>query len=91
MAILVRLPKITREQFDKVNTKLTASAPPALLLHVSFGEGDSVEGFQVWESEEAWGSDMGRVLPVLQEAGVSTDTPPTAVPVIVMQGARVQG
>jgi hypothetical protein len=57
----------------------------------SLNEGDAVKGFQVWESEEAWGADMGRVLPVLQEAGVNTDTPPTAMPVVVMQGSKLQG
>ena len=91
MAILIRLPKITREQFDKVNAALAPTSPSSLLIHVSFGEGDEVEGFQVWESAEAWSSDMPRVLPVLQGAGMSVDQPPTPIPVVIIQGSKVQG
>lgn len=91
MAILIRLPKITREQYDTVNAALTPTAPPSLLIQVSFGEGDEVEGFQVWESAEAFASDMPRVLPVLQEAGLSVDQPPTPIPVVTLQGSKIQG
>jgi hypothetical protein len=90
MAILIRLPKVTKEQAAKVNAALGPTSPPALLIHVSFSDGDGVEGFQVWESEEAWASDMPRVLPVLQAAGLSVDRPPTAMPVLTMQGSKVQ-
>jgi hypothetical protein len=91
MAILVRLPKITREQHTKVSAALDGTSPPALLIHVTFGEGDEVEGFQVWESEEAWASDMPRVLPVLKANGLSVDRPPTPIPVVIMQGSKVKG
>lgn len=90
MAIAVRLPKVTREQYDKISAQLIATAPPGLLLHVSFGEGDEIEGLQVWESEQAWGNDMARVLPVLQGAGIDVGQPPTAVPVVAMQGSKLQ-
>jgi hypothetical protein len=56
---------------------------------VSFGAGDKIEGLQVWESEEAWGADMPRVLPVLAEAGIETATPPTPVPAVFIAGSKV--
>jgi hypothetical protein len=90
MAILVRLPKVTKEQHAKLSAALGPTSPPALLLHVAFSDGDGVEGFQVWESEEAWASDMPRVLPVLKEAGLNVDRPPTAVPVVTMLGSKVK-
>ena len=90
MAVVVRLPKITKEQYEQISAKLTPTSPPGLLVHVSFSEGDSVEGFQVWESEEVWGADMARVLPVLTEAGVSTERPPTAMPVLAIEGSKLQ-
>ncbi|HEY8740618.1 MAG TPA: hypothetical protein VIN56_08510 [Candidatus Dormibacteraeota bacterium] len=89
MAIVIRLPGLTQAQYDKISEKLMPTAPPGLLVHVSFGEGDNIEGFQVWESQEAWAGDMGRVLPVLQENGVGVDTPPTPMPVVAMQGSKL--
>jgi hypothetical protein len=91
MAILIRLPKVTKEQYAKVSAALGPTSPPAMLIHVSFGEGDAVEGFQVWESEEAWASDMPRVLPVLQANGLSVDRPPTPIPVVTILGSKVKG
>jgi hypothetical protein len=62
------------------------------LVHVSFGEGDEVEGLQIWESQDAWVSNMPNVLPVLQAAGIPVDPnqPPTAIPALSLQGSKLK-
>ena len=60
MPILIRYApsSLTREQYDKVNEILQENGPegppPALQLHVMFGEGSDLRVSEIWESEDAW-------------------------------------
>jgi hypothetical protein len=92
MSVVVKLPKLTKDQYEKISATLMPTSPPGLLAHVSYESGDGVEGFQVWESQEAWGADIGRTLPVLQANGVNADPAnrPEAAKVLALAGSKVQ-
>ena len=60
MPILIRYTpsSLTRDQYDKVNEILRERSPggppPAIQLHVMFGEESDLRVSEIWESEEAW-------------------------------------
>jgi hypothetical protein len=60
MPIVVRYAptSLTREQYDKVNESMRENGPggppPALQLHVLFGDEPELLVSEMWESEDAW-------------------------------------
>jgi hypothetical protein len=84
MPILVRYApsSLTREQYDKVNEILQENgpdgAPPALQLHVMFGEGSDLRVSEIWESEAAWQQAWdGGLRAALDAVGVEVSEPDT--------------
>jgi hypothetical protein len=95
MSILIRYTpsSLTREQYDKVNEILRENGPggvpPALQLHVMFGEGSDLRVSEIWESEEAWKQAWdGAIKPALDTAGVELPEP-DKFPVHEIWGSRV--
>ena len=95
MPILIRYAptSMTREQYDKVNEILQENGPdgppPALQLHVLFGDEPDLRVSEVWESEEAWQEAWdGAVKDATATAGVELPDP-EKVPVHELWGSRV--
>jgi hypothetical protein len=95
MPILIRYApaSVTREQYDKVNDILQENGPegppPALQLHVMFGEEPDLRVSEIWESEDAWQQawDAG-IKPALSAAGIESFEP-EKFPVHEIWGSRV--
>ena len=94
MPILIRYApsSLTREQYDKVNEILQENGPggppPALQLHVMFGEGSDLRVSEIWESEDAWQQAWdGGIKPALNMAGVELPEP-DKFPVHEVWGSR---
>jgi hypothetical protein len=82
MSILVRYapPSLTREQYDQVNESMRENGaegpPPALQLHVLFGDEPGLLVSEMWESEDAWQQAWdGMIKPALSKAGVEVPEP----------------
>jgi hypothetical protein len=82
MPILVRYAptSLTREQYDKVNESMRENGPegppPALQLHVLFGDEPELLVSEMWESEDAWQQAWdGVIKPALASAGVEVPEP----------------
>ncbi len=94
MPILIRYTpsSLTREQYDKVNQILQENGPdgppPALQLHVMFGEEPDLRVSEIWESKEAWQQawDAG-IKPALETVGVELPEP-DKFPVHEVWGSR---
>lgn len=79
MAIVVRfaLSGASVEKYEEVHRRLEAAGagtPSGRLYHVSYGAEDDLQVIDVWESPEALAAFGERLLPILQELGV-TATP----------------
>jgi hypothetical protein len=74
MSVLVRYQPtgLTKEQYDDVSRRMEESdwPPPALRVHVCFGEDGDLLVSEIWDSEDEWRSFSERLMPVLEEAGV---------------------
>src|SRR5690349_10559562 len=97
MSILMRYApaSVSREQYDKVNATLMEAnpggPPPALQLHVMFGEDGDLRVSEIWESEEAWQQAWdGGLKEALAGAGVELPEP-EKFQVNEMWGSRVAG
>ena len=84
MPILVRYAatSLTREQYDKVNEVLQENGPegppPALQLHVMFGDEPNLRVSEIWESEDAWRQSWdGAIKPAISTAGIELPEPET--------------
>src|SRR5437764_15172303 len=82
MSILIRYApaSVSREQYDKVNAILMENSPegppPALQLHVMFGEDGDLRVSEIWESEDAWQQAWdGGLKAALSTAGVELPEP----------------
>ena len=95
MSILIRYTpsSLTREQYDKVNEILQENGPdgppPALQLHVMFGDGSDLRVSEIWESQEAWQQAWdGGLKAALDTVGVELPEP-DKFPVHEIWGSRV--
>ena len=82
MSILVRYApaSLTREQYDQVNESMRENGPggppPALQLHVLFGDEPQLLVSEMWDSEDAWQQAWdGMIKPALSKAGVQVPEP----------------
>jgi len=96
MAILIRYApsSLTREQYDKVNEILQENGPdgppPALQLHVLFGEEPDLRVSEIWESESAWQQAWdGGLKAALATAGIELPEP-EKLPVHELWGSRAR-
>jgi hypothetical protein len=96
MAILIRYApsSLTREQYDKVNEILQENGPdgppPALQLHVLFGEEPDLRVSEIWESESAWQQAWdGGLKAALATAGIALPEP-EKLPVHELWGSRAR-
>jgi hypothetical protein len=80
MAIAVRFSAepTAREKYDQVRERLEGDGnwpAPGLQFHVAYGESE-VEGvFEIWESQEAFESFGGTLMPLLEEVGINAGEP----------------
>lgn len=96
MSILVRYApsSLTREQYDKINEAMQENAPPggpppALQLHVAFGDEHEMLVSEIWESEDAWQQAWdGLMKPTISSVGVEVPEPQT-FPVQELWGSSV--
>ena len=76
MSILVRYTpsNLTAEKYDATTQQFEEKGlewpPEGLELHVCFGASDNLRVSEIWESRERLEAFQGRLLPLLQEAGV---------------------
>jgi hypothetical protein len=75
MSIVVRFPasNVTKQQYDSVHSALEQSGdwPPAgCLIHVAFGEEQSVRVSEIWESQEQLRAFGEKLRPQLEAAGI---------------------
>ena len=96
MAVLIRYApsSLTREQYDKVNEILQENGPdgppPALQLHVLFGEEPDLRVSEIWESESAWQQAWdGGLKAALATAGIELPEP-EKLPVHELWGSRAR-
>ena len=96
MSILIRYApaSVSREQYDKVNATLRENMPggppPALQLHVIFGEDGDLLVSEIWESEDAWREAWdGLLKPTLEEAGTTFEAEPEVFEAHALWGAGV--
>jgi hypothetical protein len=81
MTILVRhTPQnLTREQYDKVNEVMrehgAAEPPPALKIHVLFGDDGNLQVSEIWESEAAFDEAYPDLKQALDAGGVQYGEP----------------
>jgi len=69
------------EQYDAVDAALEeagARTPAARSVHVCFGEGDNLQVFDVWESQEAFDKFGETLMPILTEKGIDPGQPMVA-------------
>lgn len=85
MMVIIDLPGVSVEQYDQVNETMgvsTAADVPGLISHAAGQTDDGLLIVEVWESAEAFGRfGEERLMPALQQAGVSGGPEPRVIPV----------
>ena len=69
---------MTKQQYDTCIKKLEAAGagkPAGRLYHASFGDGDKLAVFDVWESQELFDRFGQTLMPILKEIGVEIAQP----------------
>jgi hypothetical protein len=92
MSILARFtPKdLTQQQYDEVNRKLDEAGhvpPDGQELHVCFGNDGELRISEIWENEEKMRAFGEKLMPILEEVGVTAAGPPEILPVVNLQRA----
>ena len=87
MAILVRYTPdgMTAEQYENVGRKLEEAGqwpPQGMLGHVGFGHDGSVLVSEVWDSREQQEQFAERLMPLLQEEGITFRGQPEIIEVV---------
>jgi hypothetical protein len=81
IAIYFNPTSFSAAQYDEVDRALEeagARTPAARSVHVSFGEGDSLQVFDVWESREDFDKFGETLMPILAEKGIDVGEPMVA-------------
>jgi hypothetical protein len=92
MSILARFSpaNLTEQQYEEVNRRLRDGGHiPAdgQELHVCFGEEGNLRVSEIWESEEKMQAFGERLMPILEEVGITQAAPPEILPVVNVQAA----
>ena len=87
MSILARFTpqNLTEEQYNAVNRKLEEGGhvpPDGQQVHVCFGSDGDLRISEIWESEEKMRAFGEKLLPILDEVGVTAAAPPEIIPVV---------
>jgi len=83
VAMFMKWPGVTPDQYDTVMARLELDADPAAggVLHVATLSDDGLEVCDVWQTEQAfYGFLEQRLLPVVREVGVSGEPEVKLVP-----------
>ena len=80
MSVVVRYqPKgLTRERYDEVSRRIESAGnwpPDGMDMHVMFGEEGDLRVSEIWDSEEEFRAFASRLMPILDEVGVSGAEP----------------
>jgi hypothetical protein len=81
IAMYFNPPSFSAAQYDDVDAALDEAgvrAPAARTVHVCFGEGDNLQVFDVWESQEAFDAFGETLMPILAERGIDPGEPMVA-------------
>jgi hypothetical protein len=78
IGIYIRPASMSADQYDDIIRRLEAAGsgtPAGRLYHVCFGGRDSLQVFDVWESQQAFDDFGATLMPILQELGVDPGQP----------------
>jgi hypothetical protein len=78
IGIYFRPASMSAAQYDDIMKRLGAAGagqPTGRLHHCCFGSGDSLQVFDVWESQEAFDRFGPTLMPILQQVGVDPGQP----------------
>jgi hypothetical protein len=78
VAMYFNPPSFNAAQYDAVDAALEeagAGAPAARTVHVCFGEGDNLQVFDVWESQEDFDKFGETLMAILAEKGIDPGEP----------------
>jgi hypothetical protein len=81
IAMYFNPPSFNAAQYDGVDAALEeagARTPAARTVHVCFGEGDNLQAFDVWESQEDFDKFGETLMPILAEKRVDPGEPMVA-------------
>ena len=78
IGIYFRPASMSADQYDDIIGRLEtagAGTPAGRLYHVCFGPPNSLQVFDVWESQQAFDDFGATLMPILQEVGVDPGQP----------------
>jgi hypothetical protein len=78
IGIYFRPESMNATQYDDVINRLEkagAGKPTGRQYHVCFGSGDSLQVFDIWESQDAFDKFGQTLMPILQEVGLDPGQP----------------
>ena len=78
IGIYFRPASMSADQYDDIIKRLEAAGSGTLagrLYHVCFGADDSLQVFDIWESQQAFDDFGATLMPILQEVGVDPGQP----------------
>ena len=78
LGIYFRPASMSADQYDDVIRRLEAAGagrPAGRSHHVCFGQGDQLQVFDIWESQEAFDRFGATLMPILQEVGLDAGQP----------------
>ena len=78
IAIYLNPPSMSAAQYDEVMSRLDAAGagiPAGRLYHVCFGSGDKLQIFEIWESQQDFGTSVKTTMPILQQIGLDLGRP----------------
>jgi hypothetical protein len=84
IAIYITTENMTAALHTEGRKRLAAAGAPeaAMRLHSVFGEEGKLQVFDIWESQEAFDTFLGYLVPILEELGVTLAAPPAIMPVV---------
>jgi hypothetical protein len=77
ITVLLEIPGMDQAKYDKLIQKLqaTGAAPEGRLYHIASGKDNGMLAVDVWESPEKLQAFAGKLMPLLQELGVTPKEP----------------
>jgi hypothetical protein len=84
IAIYITTENMTAALHTEGRKRLKEAGAPeqAMKLHSVFGEEGKLQVFDVWDSQEAFDTFLGYLVPVLEDLEVKLSAPPTIMPVV---------
>ncbi len=78
IAVMFDAESTTREKYDEVRSRLEEAGdwpPPGLVVHAACGASEVEAVLEVWESSEAFEGFAPKLMPLLDEVGISAGEP----------------